>query len=97
MDSFDYDIIIVGSGLYGAVTAYRARQKGLKCLVLERRDDIGGNVRDKMIDGINVHLYGAHIFHTDNEHVWSFVQHFSDFNNYIQFLHILTEDTIICL
>lgn len=83
MDSFDYDIIIVGSGLYGAVTAYRARQKGLKCLVLERRDDIGGNVRDKMIDGINVHLYGAHIFHTDNEHVWSFVQHFSDFNNYI--------------
>lgn len=69
MDSYDYDIIIVGSGLYGAVTAWRAREKGLRCLVLERRSDVGGNVRDKMTEGINVHLYGAHIFHTDNEQV----------------------------
>lgn len=83
MDSYDYDIIIVGSGLYGAVTAWRAREKGQRCLVLERRNDVGGNVRDKMTEGINVHLYGAHIFHTDNEQVWSFVRRFSDFNSYV--------------
>lgn len=83
MDSYDYDIIIVGSGLYGAVTAWRVREKGLRCLVLERRSDVGGNVRDKMTEGINVHLYSAHIFHTDNEQVWSFVRRFSDFNSYV--------------
>lgn len=83
MDSYDYDIIIVGSGLYGAVTAWRAKEKGLRCLVLERRSDVGGNVREKMTEGINVHLYGAHIFHTDNEQVWSFVRRFSDFNSYV--------------
>lgn len=64
---YRYDIIIVGSGLYGAILVYRAKQNGLRCLVLERRKKVGGNVRDEWIDGINVHQYGAHIFHTEDE------------------------------
>jgi len=78
-----YDYIIVGSGLYGATLACLLREQGKRCLVLERRDKIGGNIRDEWRDGINVHLYGAHIFHTDNEQVWQFVNRFARFNNYV--------------
>ena len=78
-----YNIIIVGSGLYGATTAYLAKQQGKRCLILERRKKIAGNVRDEWRDGINVHLYGAHIFHTDNEQVWKFMNKFTSFVPYI--------------
>ncbi len=77
-----YDLIIVGAGLFGAVVANRAKEQGLRCLVLERRAEAGGNILDREVDGINVHLYGAHIFHTDNERVWRYVNRFATFNNY---------------
>lgn len=78
-----YDKIIVGSGLYGAVTAYLAKQQGKRCLVLERRRHVGGNVRDEWVEGINVHQYGAHIFHTDNVEVWAFMNKFTSFVPYV--------------
>lgn len=78
-----FDLIIVGSGLYGAVTAYLAKAKGMKCLVLERRKEMGGNIRDEWTDGICVHQYGAHIFHTDSEDIWNFVNRLTPFNHYV--------------
>lgn len=77
-----YDCIVVGSGLTGATIAYLAKQQGMRCLVLERRSQTAGNVRDKKILGINVHLYGAHIFHTSDESIWQFVNMFATFNDY---------------
>lgn len=79
----NYNKIIVGSGLYGASAAYLAKQRGEHCLVLERRKQVGGNIRDEWRDGINVHLFGAHIFHTDNEQVWKFVNKFTHFIPYV--------------
>ncbi len=78
-----YDYLIVGSGLYGATLAYLLKNKGFKVLVIEKRDHIGGNIYTKNINGINVHVYGAHIFHTSYEDVWNFVNQFSKFNNFI--------------
>ena len=78
-----YDYLIVGSGLYGATLAYLLKNKGFKVLVIEKRDHIAGNIYTKNINGINVHVYGAHIFHTSYEDVWNFVNHFSKFNNFI--------------
>lgn len=78
-----YDKIIVGSGLYGATVAYLAKQRGERCLVLERREHVGGNIRDEWRNGINVHIYGAHIFHTDNEQVWNFMNKFTSFTPYV--------------
>ena len=78
-----YDYIIVGSGIYGATFAYMAKQHGKKCLVIEKRSSIGGNIRCEDIDGITVHLYGPHIFHTSDDEVWQFVNQFVKFNNYI--------------
>lgn len=89
-----YDLIIVGSGLYGATVAFCAKQQGKRCLVLERRAHIGGNIRDEWIEGINVHLHGAHIFHTDNEDVWKFVNRFSDFAPYTHTVIARNEDKI---
>ena len=77
------DLIIVGSGLYGAMTAFLARARGLRCLILERREEIGGNIRDEWTDGICVHQYGAHIFHTGNEDIWRFVNRLTPFNRYV--------------
>lgn len=77
-----YDYLIVGSGLFGAVFAYRARQKGKRCLVIERRNHLGGNVYCENVAGINVHKYGAHIFHTSSKKVWDFVNRFVEFNRY---------------
>ena len=68
-----YDYLIVGSGLFGATFAYRAKQLGKKCLVIDKRPHLGGNVYCENIEGINVHKYGAHIFHTSNKEVWDFV------------------------
>lgn len=77
-----YDCLIVGSGLFGATYAYRARQAGKKCLVIEKRPHIGGNIYCENIEGINVHKYGAHIFHTSNKEVWDFVNSIVPFNRY---------------
>ena len=77
-----YDYLIVGSGLYGATFAYRAKQMGKKCLVIDKRPHLGGNVYCENIEGINVHKYGAHIFHTSNKEVWDFVNSIVEFNRY---------------
>ena len=77
-----YDYLIVGAGLFGAVFAYKARQAGKRCLVIDRRDHRGGNIYCENICGINVHKYGAHIFHTDDKNVWQFVNQFVEFNRY---------------
>ena len=78
-----YDYLIVGSGLYGAVCAYELTKAGKKCLILEKRAHIGGNVYTEEIEGINVHKYGAHIFHTSDKEVWEYINRFCEFNNYI--------------
>ena len=78
-----YDYLIVGSGLTGAVFAHAATQRRKSCLVLERRDHVGGNVSCESLEGINVHRYGAHIFHTSDKKVWKFVNCFAEFNHYI--------------
>lgn len=77
-----YDYILVGSGLYSGVFSWFAKQKGKKCLVLEKRDHIGGNVYCENTEGIHVHKYGAHIFHTSNKEVWQFVNSLAEFNRY---------------
>lgn len=77
-----YDYLIVGSGLFGATFAYFAHKQGKRCLVIDKRPQLGGNVYCKNIEGINVHQYGAHIFHTSNKRVWQFVNSLVEFNRY---------------
>lgn len=77
-----YDYLIVGAGLYGSVFSYRAKQTGKKALVIDKRPHIGGNLYCENIEGINVHKYGAHIFHTSNKEVWNFVNSIVEFNRY---------------
>lgn len=77
-----YDFLIVGSGLFGATFAHKAKQIGKKCLVIDKRQHKGGNVYCEKIEGINVHKYGAHIFHTSNKQVWDFVNSIVEFNRY---------------
>ena len=77
-----YDYLIVGSGLYGATFAYFAHKVGKKCLVIDKRSHLGGNIYCENIEGINVHKYGAHIFHTSNKKVWDFVNSIVEFNRY---------------
>ena len=77
-----YDYLVVGSGLFGSIFAYEANKKGKKCLVIDKRTHIGGNIYTENIDGINVHKYGAHIFHTSNKDVWDYIQQFAEFNRY---------------
>lgn len=77
-----YDYLIVGAGLFGAVFAHEAAKKGKKCLVIDKRPHIGGNIYTENIEGIAVHKYGAHIFHTSNKEVWDYVQQFAEFNRY---------------
>ena len=81
-DMEKYDYLIVGSGLFGATFAYRARQAGKRCLVIDKRPHLGGNVYCESVEGINVHVYGAHIFHTSNKRVWNFVNSIVEFNRY---------------
>ena len=78
-----YDFLIVGSGLFGAVFAYKAIKKGKKCLIVEKSDHVGGNVYTEEIEGITVHRYGAHIFRTSDKMVWNFMTQFSEFNNFV--------------
>jgi UDP-galactopyranose mutase len=77
-----YDYLIIGSGLYGSVFAHEACERGKKCLVIDKREHIGGNVYCESIEGINVHKYGAHIFHTSDSNVWQYVNKFVEFNRY---------------
>ena len=77
-----YDYLIVGSGLFGSIFAYEANKRGKKCLVIDKRNHIGGNIYTEEIEGIQVHKYGAHIFHTSNKLVWDYIQQFVEFNRY---------------
>lgn len=78
-----YNYLIVGAGLFGSVFAYEANKRGKKCLVIDKRNHIAGNIYTENIEGINVHKYGAHIFHTSNKKVWDYVNQFAEFNHYI--------------
>ena len=82
MEKKKYDYLIVGSGLFGATFAYKAKEAGKRCLVIDKRPHLGGNVYCENIEGINVHMYGAHIFHTNNKQVWEFVNAIVEFNRY---------------
>lgn len=77
-----YDYLIVGSGIFGAIFAYEANKRGKKCLVIDKREHIAGNIYTKEVEGINVHEYGAHIFHTSNKEVWDYINSFAEFNRY---------------
>ena len=77
-----YDYLIVGAGLFGSIFAYEAKKRGKNCLVIDKRPHIGGNIYTKEVEGINVHEYGAHIFHTSNHEVWEYIQQFATFNRY---------------
>ena len=81
--ALEYDYLIVGAGLFGATFAHEARQQGQRCLVLERRGHAAGNIYTEEVEGIQVHRYGAHIFHTSDKLVWEYVNHFTEFNNFI--------------
>ena len=78
-----YDYLIVGAGLYGAVFAHEMTEKGKKCLVIDKRDHIAGNIYCQNVEGINVHKYGAHIFHTSDKKIWEYMNRFAEFNHYI--------------
>ena len=77
-----YDYLVVGSGLYGAVFSHEAKKNGKSVLVVDKRDNIGGNVYTENVKGINVHKYGAHIFHTNNKDVWDYITQFAEFKRY---------------
>jgi len=82
MKTNEYDYLIVGAGLFGSVFAREVTDKGFRCLIVDKRNHIGGNVYTENIEGINVHKYGAHIFHTDDKQIWNYVNRFARFNNY---------------
>lgn len=89
-----YDYLIVGAGLYGAVCAYELNKRGKKCLVIDKRNHLGGNIYCENIEGINVHKYGAHIFHTSNKKVWKYINKFSEFNNFVNSPMAIYKDEI---
>ena len=78
-----YDYLIVGAGLFGAVFAHEATKKGKTCLVIDKRDHIGGNIYTEEVEGIQVHRYGAHIFHTSRKQVWDYINQFAEFNHFV--------------
>ena len=78
-----YDYLVVGAGLFGAVFAYEMNKRGKKVLVIDKRDHIAGNIYTESVLDINVHKYGAHIFHTSNQEVWEYINQFATFNHYI--------------
>ncbi len=78
-----YDYLIVGAGLFGSVFAHEMHKKGKRCLLIDRRDHIAGNIYTEDVEGISVHRYGAHIFHTSDKQVWDYINRFSEFNNYV--------------
>lgn len=78
-----YDYLIVGTGLFGAVFAHEMTKQGKSCLAIDKRDHIGGNIYTKEMENINVHVYGAHIFHTSNKSIWEYINQFAEFNHYV--------------
>ena len=92
-----YDYIIVGAGLFGSICAYELNKLGKKVLVLEKRKHIGGNCYTEKKDGINIHKYGAHIFHTSNKKIWNYMNQFTKFNNYRHSVIANYKDEIYCL
>ena len=78
-----YDYLIVGAGLFGAVFAYEMNKRGYKCLVIDKRNHIGGNIYTENVEDIDVHRYGAHIFHTNKKEIWEYINEFGEFNNFI--------------
>jgi UDP-galactopyranose mutase len=78
-----YDFLIVGGGLFGATFAQQAKEKGKKCLIIDSRSHIGGNIYTENKDGINIHTYGAHIFHTNNDEIWNYINKFTKFNHFV--------------
>ena len=82
LNNIKYDYLIVGSGLFGATIAFKTRQAGKTCLVIDKRPHLGGNVYCEQVEGINVHKYGAHTFHTSNKELWDFVNGIVEFNLY---------------
>ena len=93
-DSKKYDYVIVGSGLYGAISARELTDKGYKCLVLEKREHIGGNCYSEEIENIHVCKYGGHIFHTNDEKIWNYVNKFTEFRPYHHFVRVSYKDKI---
>ncbi|MCP9798181.1 UDP-galactopyranose mutase [Cyanobium sp. Lug-B] len=96
-DSPTYDYLIVGCGLFGATFARLATDAGKRCLMVDRRSHIGGNCYTEKLEGINVHRYGAHIFHTSNKTVWAFVNRFAEFNSYINSPKAISGDKLYSL
>lgn len=84
-------LLIVGAGIYGATASYKAKQKGKRCLVIDIRPHLGGNIYCENVEGINVHKYGAHIFHTNNKKVWEFVNGIVEFNRYTNLRHTMLQ------
>ena len=78
-----YDYLIVGAGLFGAVFAHEATRRGKTCLVIDKREHIGGNIYTEEVEGIQVHRYGAHIFHTSRKQVWDYINQFAEFNHFV--------------
>ena len=92
-----YDYLIVGAGLFGSVFAHEAARAGKKVLVIDKRNNIAGNVYTEKMEGINVHVYGAHIFHTNNKKVWEYLSQFTTFNRFtIHLLLIIMGNCIHC-
>ena len=89
-----YDYLIVGSGMFGSVCARELTDKGYKCLVIEKRNHIGGNCYTENKDGINIHKYGAHIFHTSNKDIWDYINRFAKFNNFVNHVKVKYKDDI---
>jgi UDP-galactopyranose mutase len=89
-----YDYLIVGSGMFGSVCARELTDKGYKCLVIEKRNHIGGNCYTENKDGINIHKYGAHVFHTSNKEIWDYINRFAKFNNFVNHVKVKYKDDI---
>lgn len=92
-----YDYLIIGAGLFGSVFAHEATARGKSCLVIEKRSHIGGNCYTEKIEGINVHKYGAHIFHTTDKAVWDYINQFAEFNSFVNSPIAIYDDEIFCL
>lgn len=82
MEKNKFDFLVIGSGLYGAIFAHEAKAKGKSVLVVDKRPNIAGNIYTENVEGINVHVYGAHIFHTNNIKVWKYITQFAEFNRF---------------